>query len=408
MASLQARHQRICAIVTARTPSSGERPGQWTTFAEATKAKGCTCVPLYYVVDRHGGKLIRQAVGANRKEAERALDAHRGDVARRTYKVFRDVRFDEWGDQWLANLTAKPSTARVYGHSIAYAKQTFGAVKVRDLTTADVRQFLETIRRAYLERHPVEEGEPQRQVSPATLAKHLRALGACLQAASAEGYASENVVRGLHKTSRPKVTKSRPSYFADDELARLWPELAYRPLMLALLKTAVGTGARFGELAALDWDHVDLLAGDLHIACSFSEGFGVTAPKSGEARTVDLVPATAKVLEDWYTQSGGEGLVFAREEDGGYLTSSYVLRRVLIPALKRAGVPRVGERGGVRDFHSLRHTFARIALEGGAPIDWVHRQLGHSSIMLTVDTYGDWSRSAQKAEAKRLSKAFKL
>jgi hypothetical protein len=149
VASLQGRHQRICAIVTARTPSSGERPGQWTTFAEATKAKGCTCVPLYYVVDRHGGKLIRQAVGANRKEVERALDAHRGDVARRTYKVFRDVRFDEWGDQWLANLTAKPSTARVYGHSIAYAKQTFGAVKVRDLTTADVRQFLDTIRRAY-------------------------------------------------------------------------------------------------------------------------------------------------------------------------------------------------------------------------------------------------------------------
>ncbi len=259
MASLQARHQRICAIVTARTPSSGERPGQWTTFAEATKAKGCTCVPLYYVVDRHGGKLIRQAVGANRKEAERALDAHRGDVARRTYKVFRDVRFDEWGDQWLANLTAKPSTARVYGHSIAYAKQTFGAVKVRDLTTADVRQFLETIRRAYLERHPVEEGEPQRQVSPATLAKHLRALGACLQAASAEGYAT--------RERRPRTAQNIEAE-GDEEPARLLRRRRARAALAGArvpaadaraLKTAVGTGARFGELAALDWDHVDLL-----------------------------------------------------------------------------------------------------------------------------------------------------
>ena len=59
----------------------------------------------------------------------------------------------------------------------------------------------------------------------------------------AEGYATENPVRMLHTTARPKVAESRPSYFTNEELARLWPELAYRPVMLALVKTAVGTGA---------------------------------------------------------------------------------------------------------------------------------------------------------------------
>ena len=34
------------------------------------------------------------------------------------------------------------------------------------------------------------------------------------------------------------------------------------------------------------------------------------------------------------------------------------------------------------------------------------RQLGHSSVVLTVETYGEWSRSAQKAEAERLASAF--
>ena len=48
-----------------------------------------------------------------------------------------------------------------------------------------------------------------------------------------EGYATQNAVRGLSKSARPKVAKSRPSYYTDAELARLWPELAYRPVMLA-------------------------------------------------------------------------------------------------------------------------------------------------------------------------------
>ena len=111
------------------------------------------------------------------------------------------------------------------------------------------------------------------------------------------------------------------------------------------------------------------------------------------------------MLEAWYAESGGDGLVFEREE-GGHLTPRYVLRQVLYPALERAGIPRVGERGRKRDFHSFRHTFARIALEGGAEITWVQQQLGHSSITLTVDTYGHWARTAEKAQAERLADAF--
>jgi hypothetical protein len=36
-------------------------------------------------------------------------------------------------------------------------------------------------------------------------------------------------------------------------------------------------------------------------------------------------------------------------------------------------------------------------------LDWVKGQLGHSSIQLTVDVYGEWQRSAKKAVAKLLA-----
>jgi integrase len=396
MASLQARHSRSCRL---------GRP--WTTFADATKSRGCTCTPLYHVVVRHDDKLIREPVGQNRKEAERALDARRGEVARRTYRVLRDVRFDEWADTWLAGFTGKENSRRVYAHTIAYGKQTFGAVTVRDLTSTDIRRFLDRIRDANADRHEVKEGQLPREVSPATLAKHLRQLGACLQAAIGEGYATENPVRNLHKTAKPKVTESRPTYYTDAELARLWPELVFRPVMLALCKTAVGTGLRFGELSALRWEDVDLLNRELHVSRSFIAGIGETSTKSNEPRTIDLTRPVAKLLEGWHAQSGGDGLVFERE-DGGHLSSTYVLRQVLCPALDRAGIPRVGERGRKRDFHSFRHTFARLALEGGGEITWVSQQLGHSNITLTVNTYGHWARTAEKAQAERLAGAFSL
>ena len=370
MASLQARHQNDCAVVDGNN--------RWTPFAEATKKAGCTCKPLYHLAYRAGDppKLIREPVGHLRDEAKRALDAHRGDVAHGTFRHLKDVRFAEFAEQWLDSFAGKETTRQNYTFTVNYAKATFGGRRVRDIAPSDVEMFLERIRNA--NHVDATDGASGREASPATLAKHLRQLGACLESAIPE-YATSNPVRLLHKTKRPKVAKSKPAYFTDDELARLWLALAKleRPVVLALTKTAVATGARFGELAALRWADVNLLTRELHIARTWSPAVNQeTTPKSGEGRIVDLIPAAVSVLETWYTASGtdGSGLVFSRDDGNGdreHFDSPSVLRQALYPAMATAGIPRVGERGRDRDFHSLRHTFARIALKGGAEIVWV-------------------------------------
>jgi integrase len=44
----------------------------------------------------------------------------------------------------------------------------------------------------------------------------------------------------------------------------------------------------------------------------------------------------------------------------------------------------------IRNPHDLRHTYATILLMAGMSPAYVQRQLGHSSISITVDIYGHW------------------
>jgi integrase len=353
---------------------------------------------MYHVASRVDARLVREPVGHNRRDAERQLRAIQVQIDQDAYAPPENVAFSEWVDRWLLGLRREETTRRTYRSSLEYAKQAFGKKPLRKLTTADVAAFLDHVERVNRER------KRPREVSPTTLAKHLRHLGACLQAAKTERLIAENPVRLLAASARPRAQKKRPSYFTNDELARLWPELAERPLVSYLCRVAVATGMRFGELAALRWQDVNLLDEEILVSHTYTPGVGVKATKSGEPRTIDLTPQAKRLLEQWYPQTSGVGLVFERKA-GGHLDGGRVLD-VLYAAMVRAGVPRIGERGGKRTFHSFRNTFARIALEGGAQLTWVQAQLGHSSITLTRDVYGAWSRKAEKLEAKRLDGAF--
>src|SRR5262245_38452247 len=239
MASLQARHSRTCAL---------GRP--WTTFAAAAPGRGCTCRsgPAYYVAVSTERGLVREPVGHNRKEAERRLRAIEVRIDQATFEPVDNTTFPDWCDSWLGGLRRKETTRRTYRSSLEYAKQAIGQKPLRKVTTSDVRAFLDHIERVHKSK------KPSREISSTTLAKHLRHLGACLQAAKLERRISENPVRLLAPSAKPKAKRKRPSYFTNDELALLWPQLTEPAVLSYLCRAAVVTGLRFGELAALRWD----------------------------------------------------------------------------------------------------------------------------------------------------------
>ena len=56
----------------------------------------------------------------------------------------------------------------------------------------------------------------------------------------------------------------------------------------------------------------------------------------------------------------------------------------------RRGWYRILEHTGIREvrFHDLRHTFISLLIEQGAHPKYIQEQAGHSSIQVTMDTYG--------------------
>ena len=122
---------------------------------------------------------------------------------------------------------------------------------------------------------------------------------------------------------------------------------------------------------------------------------------------MDLTAEVVELLGQHWAECGkpaDDVLVFST--GSGPIAPSTFCRGILYPAMKRAGVERVGPTGEKRTWHSLRHSYARIALEHEAPIFWLSRQLGHSSVQVTQDVYGHWSRKARKAEVQKLAGAF--
>ena len=76
------------------------------------------------------------------------------------------------------------------------------------------------------------------------------------------------------------------------------------------------------------------------------------------------------------------------------------------PVRYRASIPREGPTGEKRTFHSLRHTYAKRALESGRQITWLSRHLGHSTLKVTTDIYGHWERAERRREAHQMEGVF--
>lgn len=159
-----------------------------------------------------------------------------------------------------------------------------------------------------------------------------------------------------------------------------------------LLRLALATGARRGELLALTWRNVDLDAGTIDIQASLEETrageFVLRPPKSRAGRRqIEIPPAMVGELRT-IRAAAAEAALAARGrladvpvitgDAGGYWppdTASQAARR----ALHAAGIP--------TSLHALRHASASVMLSNRVSPEAVRRRLGHGQVATTLRFY---------------------
>jgi integrase len=316
----------------------------------------------------------------------------------------QSVTVTEAAGLWLETCHAnslESATIDAYEQQVRlHIKPFIGDVKLSQLTAPMVRSFEDKLRRGDPARGETE-GAAR---SPAMVKRIITSLSTLVSDAQERGLVARNVIKDLRSRRKRGKQKQHDDRHAGklkvgvdipspNEIKAFVAALdgRWRPILL----TAAFTGLRASELRGLRWSDVDLDKRELHVGQRVDKRnvAGPSKSKSGR-RMVPLTPLVVNTLwEHKLASKARDGLVFPT----GTGRPEYhvnIIHRGLIPTWVAAGV--INAEGGAKytGLHSLRHFYASWCVnakaDGGLGLSAKAAQsrLGHSTIAMTLDTYG--------------------
>lgn len=152
----------------------------------------------------------------------------------------------------------------------------------------------------------------------------------------------------------------------------------------ALYKLAIGTGARQGELFALEREDFDLTAGTVRIVKTLDQ-------------RADSLPTFALEAVRRHIEGRQASPVFTTG-DGNYPLRSNFIRKDWAPLLEKAGVK-------YRKFHTTRHTHASRLLAAGVDPAEVARRIG-DKIETLMRVYAHWVPAETRNTAAKVDAIY--
>lgn len=311
-----------------------------------------------------------------KKDADAFLDQVKRQMADGIYVSDRDtLSVHEAGDAYVqAAITrgTRPETYREYQRHIRlHINPVIGDMKITKVTERHIFEIIDNVARC----------------SSAALAKAvLRTLSAIFKEAQKRGWLGRNIIKD--KSIRVGGAGRKNAYFPTKaEITRLIECVEDQHRLM--LKTAVLTGLRLGELRALQWRDIDLENRVIRVQRSATENGAFKPPKS-EAGKRDIPIGRDHCLEfkKWRLASppGSLDLVFPNAA-GRVMRSTNIRQRIFLPAMEKAGLLDDNGRNLFR-IHDLRHAAASLFIEQNLNPKRIQTLMGHSDIETTFNVYG--------------------
>lgn len=298
--------------------------------------------------------------------------------------------------QWLEHTrrTVRPTTHdnyRVLVHK--HVIDEIGDEKLAKLTAAHVQALLDR-----------KSSETDEQGRPRLSPRSVQKIRDVLRIAFNWGVKTEVLHRNvIDAVEPPKVEKTERPALSPEQVNRVLEHIPDTAAG-ALLVVAAATGARRGELRAVQWEQVDLDGSSLRVSGSLQRVRGAGRqrlnPKTKPSRRVIKLPAIAvdalrrqrvRQLEARLVAGVGwigseprspECYVFTTRHGTPLAESS--LYETFRRTLKDAGIERPRGMG----LHAFRHAWASIQGTNGTPIRVAMDQGGWSNVATFLETYG--------------------
>lgn len=335
---------------------------------------------VVWVVDgRRFGAVPARPQFPTREQAEDALSemiAKRGAGLNPTR---RDVTFATQAESYLKHNASELAGRSLRCYQSVLRKHLipkFGARRVVDITTAQIKDFLADKQVSGLKRNSV-------RLIRATLSMVFQSavddqLVGANPVAAAKTARHSRVARAAAKSA---VAKDRPFNSGQQAAILRWCRECDQDLYDFVL-IALRTGARPGEIRALRWQ--DVKADKIQIERSADDRSEVTLTKTGGTRLIDMTPALGAALAERKLRQAPESdasCVFGN----GTPPNSHEFARRFEACLKECGITG-------HTLYDCRHTFASVLLTRGANLKYVSTMLGHSDSVTTLRYYDHYLR----------------
>ena len=212
------------------------------------------------------------------------------------------------------------------------------------------------------------------------------------------GYIETNPVDSVVTSVRKKVD-SKSDFYNKDELKKFMILVAKTKDLekIVLFRLLAFTGARKGEILALEWK--DWNDNTLDINKAITRGFageeiGNTKTVSSN-RLISLDKKTKNLLKKWKKQNPDTRYIFENE-----------FKKPIPSTLPRKWLIKIVEGSDLRPIkiHGFRHTHASLCFEAGMTLKQVQYRLGHSDLKTTMNVYTHITTQAKDDIGERFAK----
>lgn len=362
------------------------------------KREGLYIVSVFLGRDANGKRrYVAKQIRGTLKDAQKYLNSALSDKDKGIFVEPTALTVNDYLNKWL-EAAARPRVSRRTADGYAgllerYIRGPLGRGRLDKLQPLDIQKVY---------------GEMQARGLSARVVRHTHSvLHNALKQACKWGLIVRNPSDSV---DLPKVSHVERRVLSPDEAASFLEVAAVMPHGL-IFEFALLTGMRPEEYLALQWGDVDLERGTAQVRRALvrhKKSWSFEEPKTARSRRTVFLPAPLlsrlaahkrgqaesrlKAGASWQAH----GLVFCSEEGTPHSIPNLTYR-YFRPILEKAELPRIR-------LYDLRHSCATLLLIAEENPKVVSERLGHSTIVLTLDTYSHVLPTMQQRATARLEK----